>query len=169
MDYGSGLQTIYRGTSAVCHSRTLFNKPKLHEDDQFGNWRHRLTDLLRRVSEEGYTVNCNIENRQFDRRATYGYSPSNSDRLTAYNRELRDTIVELETIADHYATLGEPKRRLPALKYPEKITLGWVWNNASYSLWGWFCGLLAAAFMLGVGVARSPLYAQSEKLWHSSP
>ena len=166
MDYRQFVEALQ---PFVTEARTLFNKPKLDQDDQFRNWRHRLTDLLKRVSEEGYAVNCDIENRSFGLRAGYGYSPSDSARLAAYNRELQDTVVELETIADHYATLGEPKRRLPALKHPEKITLGWVWNNAAPSLWGWFCGLLAAAFMLGVGVARSPLYAQFEKLWHSSP
>ena len=151
----------------VAEARTLLNKPKLHEDDQFRNWRHRLEDLLQRVSEEGYMVNCKVATRSFDRR---GIDPaSNSERLAAYNRHLQDTIVELETIVEHYATLGEPKRHLPALKHPEKITPGWVWNNASYSLWAWFCGLLVAAFLFGVGVARSPLYAQFEKLWHSSP
>jgi hypothetical protein len=94
----------------VTEARTLLHKPKLHEDDQFRVWRHRLTDLLERVSEEGYTVNCKVATRSFDCRATYEYAPSNNERLAAYNRELQDTVVELETIMDHYATLDEPKR-----------------------------------------------------------
>ena len=152
----------------IDESRTLIDKPKLHEDVQFRNWRHRLTDLLKRISSEGFDINCNVSVRAFDRRGTYGYSPSKSERLTAYNQDIQDTILELETIVSHYAALGEPKRNLPELKYPSRMTPGWIWANASASLWWSFMGLLVTAFLLGVGVARSPLYIQLEKLFHLS-
>jgi hypothetical protein len=118
----------------VAEARTLLNKPRLHRDDQFRNWRHRLTDLLKRVSEEGYMVNCDIENRSFDLRAGYGSSPSDSARLAL-------------TIASCKIQLSNSKRlRIITLLLANQNAVCLHSSTQKKSLWG------------GYGTMRPPVY-----------
>lgn len=89
---------------------TLFGFEALHGDPRFRKWRHQVTDLIERIEEQGYSVNSSIVDRQFDEHGSYTYTPSNRERLDAYDRDLQDTIIELQTIVERYNQFGDPKK-----------------------------------------------------------
>lgn len=88
-------------------ARSLFNADQLHENPQFRKWRHKLTTKINTIDEQGYWVNCGVESRSFDI-MTYS-SVSKKERLDVYNRDLQDTINELETVIDDFNKYGDPK------------------------------------------------------------
>lgn len=74
------------------------------KDPNFRRWRHRVTELIIQIKEQGYSVSCPIYNRQFR-----GFGDTLS-KIEGYVRDLNDTIIELETIVDHYDKYGVPKK-----------------------------------------------------------
>ena len=108
---------------------------------------------------------------------SYTYSPSKAERLATYNRDLRDTVTELETLVSHFDKYGDPKAEpvakptpeplqqavvaslQPRLQSPEKVTPAWLWQHATVTLWLQGVGLLAASFAAGIVVGQSALYA----------
>ncbi len=149
----------------------LIDLPTMHEDPRFREWRHRVTDLVKRIKEQGYPAHCSIAVRGFDERGSYTHTPSAKDRLAAYNRDLRDTMNELRAIIEGYATFGEPgKSKQPGkgqgdLEWPEKMTLSWLWLHMPVWAWGWCIGLIGATFYLGITAGRSQLYEEMKTLW----
>jgi hypothetical protein len=143
----------------IHQGRRLKDLEGLHNDRQFREWRHKVTDLIERVEQLGYDVNSSIREKSFDQHGSYTYDPTRADRLAAYNRDLEDTLTELATIVDHFDKFGDPRaeqRSGPSpLRVPERITAAWVWKNAAMSVWFWFVGLLLAAFLFGVTVGQS--------------
>lgn len=94
----------------LTEARGLSRLPTLHEDLRFRKWRHQVQDLLRQIKEQGYSVNCSVAHRAFDERGSYTFTPSDQDRLRAYERDLGDTINELQTIIGNYEKFAEPKK-----------------------------------------------------------
>lgn len=90
-------------------AQELAHLKQLHEDPAFRKWRHEVTDLLERIEQATYSINCSIRERLFDERGSYAYSPTPSERLAAYDRDLQDTIVELGTIISRFEKFGDPK------------------------------------------------------------
>ncbi len=149
----------------------LFGLKELHEDPRFRKWRHQVTDLIERIEGQGYSVNCSIVSRYFDAPGSYTYTPSDRDRLTAYERDLQDSINELQTIVERYENFGDPKKpqqerkEQKELECPEKMTLSWLWRHAHISLWWWLASVLVTVFLLGIAVGQSTFYAQLSKPW----
>ena len=56
-----------------------------------------------------YSVNCDIQNRTFDRFGGYSFTPKPAERMESYNRDIQDTLTELETIVTRYDKYGDPK------------------------------------------------------------
>lgn len=88
---------------------TLFGREKLDEDPRFRKWRHEVTTLIDPIEGHGLSVNSAVRDRHFNG-WSYTYTPSNRERLDAYNRDLQDSINELQTIVEHYKQFGEPKK-----------------------------------------------------------
>jgi hypothetical protein len=86
----------------------LFGREQLHEDRQFRKWRHELTDLISRISYQGYPINCQVSARSFDQHASPDTHRDKKDRIAAYDRDLLDTINELDTLIKRYSELGAP-------------------------------------------------------------
>ena len=147
-------------------ARALFDLDGIHENPAFRKWRHEITDLIRRIEDVGYTVNCSIDERRFDELGSYSYTPSPRDELAAFNRDLQDTINELATIVERFEKFGDPKAADPAvaaatpLKAPEKITAAWLWGNASMSLWWIVIVAAVAIFGVGITVGQSSLFKE---------
>lgn len=117
------------------------------------------------IEEAGYSVYCSIDTRQFDELGGYSYTPSLYERVEAFNRDLEDTITELETVISRFDKFGDPKAPpqadVPAtLKLPEKVTAAWIWNNAPINLWWKLVGVAALIFVTGIAVGQSSLYAE---------
>lgn len=158
---------------------SLFDRAKRGEDEDFRRWRHEVTDLISRIESRKYRINCNVVYRVFDEHGSYTYSPSKAERLATYNRDLQDTITELETLVTHFDKYGDPKAEPPAksaappshqalappvelskLLPPEKVTPAWLWQHATVTLWLQGAGLLAASFAIGLAVGQSALFAE---------
>jgi hypothetical protein len=90
-------------------ARTLFDLEQLHDDPAFRKWRHRLTTTITSIEEKNYWIDCDVASRSFDI-FTYSFV-SKKERTAAYNRDLQDTINELETIIDHFEKYGVPQRQ----------------------------------------------------------
>lgn len=87
----------------------LFGREKLHEDRQFRKWRHQLTDVIDRIRQQGYVVNCQVSTRSFDQPASPDTPRTQKARVAAYDQELLDTINELDTLIKRYEELGTPR------------------------------------------------------------
>lgn len=145
-------------------AKMLFNLEERHENAKFRKWRHQTTDLFDRIEANGYTINSSIPSRNFDNFGTYTDTPSASERMKAYNRDLQDTINEIQTVIDGYENFGDPKPRksretkIESLVWPEKMTLHWLWEHSDVSMWWWIGGVLVSVFFLGVSVGNSSFY-----------
>lgn len=156
----------------LVEAQGLFSLKELHENPRFRKWRHQVTDLIERIEAQGYTVNSSITTRYFDNPGTYSYTPSDRDRLFAYERDLQDTINELQTIVEGYEKFSDPKvppqgsKEQKRLEWPDKMTLAWLWHHAHVSVWWWLGGVLVTVFLLGITVGQSTFYAQIQKPWN---
>lgn len=68
---------------------------------------------------------------------------------------VNQAIIKLELQPEEINEQEEQPKEIP---YPQKFTLMWLYKHAPISLWGWFFGLLIAAFAVGVGFTETPLY-----------
>ena len=156
----------------LVEAQGLFGLRELHENPRFRKWRHQVTDLIERIKTQGYSVNSSITTRYFDNPGTYSYTPSDRDRLFAYERDLQDTINELQTIVEGYEKFGDPKapsqgsKEQKRLEWPNKMTLAWLWHHAPVSVWWWLGGVLVTVFLLGIAIGQSTFYAQLQKPWN---
>jgi len=144
----------------------LMGAPELHENERFRRWRHDLTEAIRQIEEQGFRIACDVRVRRF---GTYDpYVTSNPGRealIRFYRRDLKDTTNELNAIIEYYNKYGVPKLHKPAsgveeAKGSDKLTLSWLFRNATLSFWLWAAGVLAATFMAGVWFSSTDLYAQ---------
>jgi hypothetical protein len=132
---------------------------------EFRKWRHGVSDLIGRIEEAGYSVYCIIDTRQFDELGGYSHTSSLDERVDAFNRDLEDTITELETVISRFDKFGDPKAPPQAdaptpLQMPEKVTAAWIWNNAPITLWWKLAGVAALIFVTGIAIGQSSLYAE---------
>lgn len=102
--------------------RTLFDREELDEDQDFRRWRHQVTGLVRRMKDEGYPVDSSMAGRYFDE--PY-YMATRQERLDAYNRDLRDTVNELEAIVAGYRQSGEPGKSTKSGASLSKLKRWW--------------------------------------------
>ncbi|MFZ2161459.1 MAG: hypothetical protein WAW02_04500 [Sideroxyarcus sp.] len=152
--------------------RLLRDLPQRGEDQNFRRWHHEVKDLMQRIEAQKYRINHNIYTRRFDCYSSgYGRSPTAKERMAAYNQDLDDTFLELETIISHAEKYGDPKSSpvkagvpeivmAPAsLQMPDKVTAAWLWHHSPISLWLQAISVMAVVFMAGIAVGQSSLYS----------
>ncbi len=156
-------------------ARLLRDLPQGREDQKFRRWIHEVKDLLQRIEAQKYRINHNIYTRKFDYFGGYSHNPTPKERMTAYNQDLDDTLVELETIISYAEKYGDPKLSQPAKgnakvevapespQMPDKITAAWLWHHSPISLWLQAMAVLGAVFMAGIAVGQSSLYSDFTK------
>ncbi len=69
---------------------------------------------------------------------------------------VNQAITKLELQPEQKPT--EKEANANEIPYPQKFTLKWLYQHAPVGLWGWFLGLLFAAFALGIGFSETQLY-----------
>lgn len=150
--------------SLISEHSQLNNMRLTCEDPGFKKWRHKVSDLIMRVQSRGYVVNCRIDNRNFTRMGGLYNSPNEKEKVSDYNRDLQDTITELETIVDTFDKYGEPNLsgtepvQKQELEYPKKVTMSWLIKHVPIKLWGSAFLLILIVFGIGVGMGQSKLY-----------
>lgn len=134
------------------------------ETQEFRIWRHNVTDLIDRIENIGYTINCRVKHRRFNVRDEWAPSPTRE--LQVFNQALQDTIIELETIQRNFNNYGAPvlevekSDRPQELKWPEKITLYWLFKHSPLSLWVSLIGIIVVTFSFGVALGQSQLFTE---------
>ncbi|HXH64496.1 MAG TPA: hypothetical protein VNH42_03175 [Mariprofundaceae bacterium] len=103
-------------------AKTLFDREELDEGQDFRRWRHQLTELIHRIEDEGYAVNCSLAGRYFDE--PY-YMATRQERLDAYNRDLQDTVNELKAVVAGYGQSGEPGKSVKSGASLSRIKRWW--------------------------------------------
>ncbi len=88
----------------ITSGEMLYDADKRDLDSKFRLWRLEVTDLIDRINKAGYSVRCSIHARSFGthRNATEEYLKEE------YNRELQDTLNELNLTIKIYEKYGVP-------------------------------------------------------------
>ncbi len=159
-DYSAFISELDR----LINVAAAFNQADMHyESESFRKWRHETSDIIHKVERLGYSINCNLVARQFH---IFSYSGTSSREQTKkFQRDLTDTINELNYIVDDYKKYGAPLNRLErkvenksnetssdlSSGWPDKVTLAWLWKHMPAKIW---IGLIAAflgAISVGYG------------------
>jgi hypothetical protein len=152
---------------ALIQRAQAFTAADKHSDSPaLTQWRHQLHDYIQRIERGGYRINCDDVTRAYYIRS-YG-SITAPDQLEVFERDLGATLGELQHIVDTFDKYGDPtpERRRGAtrpiaapvepanLAIPERITMPWIWRNASATLlWTVIVGaiiFIGAVFSFGV-------------------
>jgi len=148
-----------------------FNSPpanhRTSDSPDFRRWKHELRTLIGQIERKGYEISCRVGHRQFCVKSPYD-PVSMSVQREVFDRDLFDTLVEIETIIKRYDSYGDPSEgAAPSngvnapqpLAFPEKVTWNWVKEHVPV---GWaissIVALLAIAFSAGVAVGQSSFY-----------
>ena len=136
--------------------------------DSFRRWLHETVDLIHRVNRLRYDVNCGIEGRSFQV-MSYG-SVSKREQQEKFDRDLEDTLAELDLVIDRFRKYGDPREKsgpsgqvaIPVesksvgpepLVAPEKVTISWLFSNVPVT---WFVTLAASyCIVFGVGMTAA--------------
>lgn len=140
------------------------------KSDVFRKWRHEVLDLVTRINRLRYNVNCTIEHRYF---VVMGYgSYTERQQREQFDRDLKDTLVELDVVIDRFKKYGDPKAKdltfgsplakevappAPApepLKFPDKVTLHWLFQHLPLSAWVGLAIFVGGTFTFGVTVGN---------------
>lgn len=160
----------------VEHARKFETKDRHHNSDAFRAWRHKLDDLITNINRLRYDVNCKIAARRFFV-ATYS-SVSAREQQECFERDLKDTLVELDHLIDWYKKYGDPKQDKtragqglieaklganpaaalapPEPEWPqkEKLTLYWLFKHMPFSAWVAVALFVVGAFTFGITVGN---------------
>lgn len=158
----------------VAEAKAFDAKDRHEGSDAFRAWRYKILDLLTRIQRLRYSVNCDVNVRTFH---INSYNAMSEQRQRErFDRDLKDTIVELEHVIAVYEKYGDPNAAkaatsartaqsvlLPAmppipaeLPPPDKVTFHWLWKHMSISAWGTLLALILGAFAFGTTVGASP-------------
>ena len=106
--------------------------------------------------------------------ASYG-PVTRAEQIARYNRDLQDSVNEIETSINHFDKYGDPKgdkaseeprKHEQELEWPQKMSLSWLFKHAPIGLWLKFISaLVAAVFIFGIAFGQTGLYANLEHLW----
>lgn len=172
----------------VEQARAFDVKDRQHGGDVFTAWRHKVEHLIIKIGRTHMDAHCDLSQRQF-RVMSYS-SISAKDQLNAFDRDMRDTLVELDHIIDWYKKYGEPKLRhgapkqvskaepVPAASTPlapkpvepewpreQELTLYWLFKKMPLSAWAWFVLFVGGAFAAGVTVGSWPVVQKKLYQW----
>lgn len=163
----------------IAHLTTLvetargFAPVERHRDHAaFRRWKHEVVDLIVRIGRLRYDVNTGLESRRFQ---IVGYgSYSSAEEQQVFNRDLDDSLMELQVVIENYKRYGDPKAHMirqqkglvqlevvptPAagtesLKPPEKVTFKWLWEHMSVTVFGTLIAAIGIAFSAGIAVGN---------------
>lgn len=162
-DYKSFIEEI---TILVDEAKNFQIADRHYQSESFRKWKHKTADLINQIGRQRYSINSNLQMRQFH---AGGYSLlSESEQQEIFNRDLADSINELNLVIEQYQKYGDPRATKKSsetitttikIQIPEKVTLRWLIDNLPIKVWLWFGGLLFTSAALGFGL-RSLLIGQ---------
>ncbi|MCG7966024.1 MAG: nucleotide-binding protein [Candidatus Thiodiazotropha taylori] len=100
-------------------AKSLLGAEEYHQDPQFRKWRQKVTTLISRIEDRGYSIDCDITSRIFQV-PSFG-SVSRREQIEYYNRELQDTINELESIVEFFDKYGDPNSPIDSTAEEKKL------------------------------------------------
>ena len=101
--YAAFIDELRPLTDQVKHFQPMHRR---HDSQVFKTWRHMVSALCNRIDRSHVDSTCGLDPRQF-RIMSYGTTTS-LQQMTAFDRDMRDTITELEHIIQQYEKYGEP-------------------------------------------------------------
>lgn len=150
----------------VARGKALFGSVSLSESEPFKRWRLETVHLIELIQNQSYQVKCGIQIRRFNIKGFYE-PVSDKAKRERFETDLTDTIAELEVLIASFDKFGDPNHKLePVLSSetltplmpPEKVTLAWLWQHASWNLWLTVIALAGAILSAGIALGRSALY-----------
>lgn len=155
--------------------RESFSNPppnhRCHDSSAFKLWQHRVIDLIDRIEEQGYRINCGIRLRRFRVLAYAPVSPAAQQK--AFDGALAQTMIELDTIISNFEKYGvsppapalaiTPSRESTSgqpLEWNKEATLGWYLKHTPART---LRGFVASVLSLVVGAFLFGMYV--EKRW----
>ena len=108
----------------VREAQSLRAEPEMHENPRFRKWRHELESLSDQIARAGYLLPGPV---RVHRRA-FGYTTgiaSDEECLSFYQRDINDSVNELDLIVRNFEKFGEPQKTTlqpvpPTLKPSER-------------------------------------------------
>jgi predicted nucleotide-binding protein len=116
MDYTNFIEEL---RPSIEEAKGLLGAEEYHNDQEFRNWRQKVTQLISIIEDCGYSINCKITSRIFQF-PSCGLV-SRQKHIEYYNRELQDTINELETIVKFFDKYGEPNKPNDSTAVEKKV------------------------------------------------
>lgn len=168
-------------------ARAFDHHARRHDSEVFRVWRHKIGDLCTRISRSHMDSDTRLGQRSFMVQS-YG-SFTARDQAEAFDRDMHDTLIELQHIVDQYGKYGEPRMRAgyapkaapaaapaaepispakaaePEWPQKDKLTLYWLLKNMPMSAWAVVGALCVGAYGLGTTVGAWP----SVQKWFEPP
>jgi hypothetical protein len=151
-----------------------------HDSEAFRAWRYKVSSLCTRISRTHLDSDTRVDERPFS-----GVPYGKLSAKDVFDRDLNDTLVELDHMVEQFVKFGEPKTRLrvtpktktadaPSVQEPQepikaptvvepewpskdKLTLHWLFKNMPASAWAWVGVFLVGAFGVGTTVGSWPV------------
>lgn len=128
----------------------------MHLEPAFRRWRYELEASLKEAETAGFEVPglvcVHVQSRSFGRAdPEFSYD----ELFTMYQREMDDTVIELETIISDYEKRGKPRKQ-PAWAWLRQNVPPHVWTRVVSVL----VSVLFGAFVFGTWVGQTELYKQ---------
>ena len=145
----------------------------MDEDPDFRKWRHDVQALLHQIAQVRYLLPTQVAIQQRSFGGLIG-DFEYEQLFWYYQRDIDDTINELNFIIDSYAKYGEPTKSPSTsandneFEYPSKITVAWLHQHVPYKFWLSLGGIILAAFVLGVKVGDTQFYRDLKAEFTSS-
>lgn len=96
----------------------------------------------------------------FTHSAQYMNVPSlSSYTIVPHANNMKSILLQAITELEHGLTSQRKEKTMEA-KYPEKVTLSWLYSHVPMSFWFWAVGILLAVFVGGVNLGSSKFYKE---------
>lgn|GEM_PF-6571630 len=158
--------------SLIERGRKFSDSDRNHNSQGYRAWRHEVLDLIHRVNRLRYDINCGIGGRQFQ---VMSYATTSArEQRQAFDRDLEDTLTELELVVSRFDKYGDPKAKAVAapeplnpaataqaptqpksLAVPEKVTFAWLWTHVPLTLVGMLLVSYGIVFTTGFTAAST--------------
>jgi len=152
--------------------RKFDDSDRSHSSQTYRAWRLELLDLIHRVNRLRYDINCGVEGRWFQ---VMSYATTSArEQRQAFDRDLEDTLTELELVVSRFDKYGDPRAKSialagpgnPAVTHPtpaksetlvapEKVTFAWLWAHVPLKLFGMLLVSYGLVFSAGLTVAST--------------
>ncbi len=105
----------------VLKGEQLIEVEEFDLNEDFRDWRHEVTELIKRIEQQGWPVSSGIKYRTFGGNIKTYYDKAGEKRKNTFQLHMKDTIRELKTIIDHNEKLGAPPQHVEKIESQKSI------------------------------------------------